>query len=50
MIFLRLAKSGSHFSFSASGASWPSTDSVIWLPRSSITWPQVLSTLVPDWS
>src|SRR5665213_3100067 len=46
MIFLRLAKSGSHFSFSTSGASWPSTERVIWLSRSSIAWPPIWSTFM----
>ena len=47
-IFWRLAKSGSHFSFSANGASWPSAENVIWLSRSSIRSPQCLSALKPE--
>ena len=50
-ITLRLAKSGSHFSFASTGACWPSAEKVICEPRSSIRSPQVSSGLNPvAWS
>ena len=45
LIFFRLAKSGSHFSFSSKGACCPNAENVIWLPRSSIISPQTFSAL-----
>jgi len=47
LIAVRLVKSGSHLSFSARGACWPRADSVIWLPRSSMTSPQTWAALEP---
>src|SRR5664279_2816572 len=45
---LRLVNAGSHRFFSSIGACCPSAENVIWLPRSSMSSPQVLATLKPE--
>ena len=48
LIAWRLAKSGSQLLLAESGASWPSAERVIWLPRSSIASPQIRAALNPE--